>query len=188
MSRPDASIRNFARQLRRAAVLELDLRGRAGLVEGDLAHALALERARTLAGGVAKEQLVELRAAHLPGVGHRLVPGLAEFDELALLVVGRDELDAVLLHADRLDLLAHAEPVEESGVGRQQRFADVKARVMRLLEQDDVAAPFGEQRGDRRAGRAAADDEHVALERRGRGGGDGKGKGRLARAAWRAEF
>src|SRR4029077_20177128 len=83
------------------AVGELDLDGRAVAVEGDLANALAFEGARALCGGVAKEDLVELRTTHLPGVRHRLVPGFDELDELAMLVLGRDELDAVLLHADR---------------------------------------------------------------------------------------
>jgi hypothetical protein len=144
----------------RAVVVDLDRRTVA--VERDRADALALERARALGGGVAKEQLVELGAAHLPRVGHRLVPRLDELDELAVVVVGRDELDAVLGHADRLDLLAHAEALEQRGVGRQQRLADVKARVVRLLDDDDVAAGRGEQRGDRRARRPAADDEDVA--------------------------
>jgi len=77
-------------------------------------------------------------------------------------MVGRDELDAELGHADLLDLFAHAQPLEQADVGRQQRFANVKARVLCLLEQHDTAALRGEQRGDRRAGRAAADHEHVA--------------------------
>ena len=199
VSRPEASTTKRARQRAPRAVVELDLDGRAVAVELDLAHALALEGARALGGGVAEQDLVELGAAHLPGVRHRLVPGLAELDELAMLVVGRDELDAVLRHADRLDPLAHAEPVEQGDVGRQQRLADVKARVARLLDDDDVAALLGEQRGDGRAGRAAADDEHVAIESRvgrGRLGGGSQGlhgagfssrcsgrRGRLRRAA-----
>jgi hypothetical protein len=158
------------------AVVELDLDRRTFAVERDRTDALAFERARALGGGVAKEQLVELGAAHLPRVGHRLVPRLDELDELAVLVVGRDELDPVLGHADRLDLLAHAEALEQRGVGRQERLADVKARVVRLLGDDDVAAGRGEQRGDRRARRPAADDEDVAATLLGACGRIGTGR------------
>ncbi len=168
-----------ARQLRRAPSSSSTCDGRAVGVEGDLANALAFEGARALRGGVAKEQLVELRAPHLPRVRHRLVPGLGELDELAMLVLGRDELDAVLLHADRLDPLAQAEAVEQGDVGRQQRLADVKTRVARLLDDDDVAALLGQQRGDGRAGGAAADDEDVATESRLGRGGLGGGNGGL---------
>jgi hypothetical protein len=82
-----------------------------------------------------------------------------------MVVVGRDELDAVLRHADRLDLLAHAEAVEQRGVGGQQRLADVEARVMRLLDDDDVATGVGEEARRSSSRRAAADDEDVAVER-----------------------
>ena len=87
------------------AVLELDLRTVAPSASKATSRTRWPSKVRApFAGGVAKEHLVELGAAHLPGVRHRLVPGLAELDELAMLVLGRDELDAVLLHADRLDL------------------------------------------------------------------------------------
>ena len=81
-----------------------------------------------------------------------------------MVVVGRDELGAVLGHAEALDLVAHAEPVEQGGVGGQQRLADVEARVAALLGQDHVAAVLGEQGGDGGAGRAAADHENLAVE------------------------
>jgi hypothetical protein len=83
-----------------------------------------------------------------------------------MLVVGRDELDTVLLHADRLDALAHAELVEQHRVGGQERLADVEARMVLFLDDDDVAPGFGEQRGDGRARRPAADDKDVAFELR----------------------
>jgi hypothetical protein len=80
-----------------------------------------------LVGGVAKEQLVERGASHLPGVRHRLVHRLAELDELGLLVVGRGRTRRRTSSCRRrLDLLAHAEAVEQRGIGRQERFADVK--------------------------------------------------------------
>jgi hypothetical protein len=150
------------------AVLGLDLgRGPVG-IEGDGADPVPFARARALGSRMAKEQLVELGASHLPGIRHRLVPGVGELDELAMLVLGRNELDAPLRHADRLDLVAHAEAVEQGGVGRQQRLADVEARVVRLLDQQHVAAAFGKECGDGRAGGSAADHEHVAVEGLGR--------------------
>ena len=82
-----------------------------------------------------------------------------------MVVIGRDELGAVLGHADTLDLGAHAEPVEQGDVGRQQRLADMKARMASLLGQHHVAAALGEQSGDGGAGRTAADHENLAVER-----------------------
>jgi hypothetical protein len=63
-----------------------------------------------------------------------------ELDIAAVVVVGRDELDAELGHADLLDLVAHAELLEQLDIRGQQRFADVEARVVRLLEQHHLAA------------------------------------------------
>jgi hypothetical protein len=77
-------------------------------------------------------------------------------------VLRRDELDPPLGHADALDLLAHAQAVEQRPVGRQQRFADVKARVVLLLEQHHAPPLSGQQGGHGAAGRPAADDQHVA--------------------------
>src|SRR4029079_5747165 len=91
------------------AAPELDLDRRAVVVEGDLANALAFEGAGPLRLRVAKKNLVELGTPHLPGVRHRLVPGFDELDQLAGIVIRRDELDAVFLHADRLHAVAHAE-------------------------------------------------------------------------------
>ena len=62
-----------------------------------------------------------------------------------------------------VDLIAHAELVEQLDIARQQRFADVKARMMVLLEQDHAAPLPREQRRDGRAGRTAADDQDVAI-------------------------
>ena len=151
------------------AAFVLGVDARAVAIEAHLPHPAALDRLRAARRGVAKQQLVELGAAHLPGVGHGLVPGVDELDAGLVLVLRRHELDAVLRHADAFDLLAHAERIEQRRVRGQKRFADVKARMTTLLEQDDVAAPFGEQGGNRRAGRAAADDENVAIEGRRRG-------------------
>ena len=86
----------------------------------------------------------------------------AKSNVIVLRVLGGAELRAVLHHRDRRDLVADAEPLEERHVERQQRLADVEARVAVVLEHRDVAARAGQERGDRRAGGAAADHEHVA--------------------------
>jgi len=68
----------------------------------------------------------------------------------------------VLWHADRVDFVGNAEPLEQRHVHREQRFADVKARVASLFQHHHVAPAGREQRGDRRARGAAADHQHVA--------------------------
>ena len=47
----------------------------------------------------------------------------------------------------------------------QQRLADVEAGVLGLFQQHDVMSALRQQRGRGAAGRAAADDEDVALHR-----------------------
>jgi hypothetical protein len=132
--------------------------------------ALLLEGARAALAGMAEQQLVELRAAHVHRVRKALVHRLAEIEVAGMVVPGRDELRAVLLDADGLDLGAHAQPVEQRHVHGQQRLADVKARVLRLLDQHHVVALVRQQRGHGGARRAAADDHDVGV-----GGGERSG-------------
>ena len=136
-------------------------------VELHVVDARALDGAGPARGGVAEQQLVELGAPHLPGVGHALVPRVAELEQALVRMVGRDELHAPLGHADALELRTQPELVEQRDVGGEQRLADVEARMARLLQQHDVAALAGEERGDGRAARAAADDQYVAGRRSG---------------------
>ena len=86
-----------------------------------------------------------------------------------------DEGGARLEHADAGEVVAQAEPVEDAQVLRQQQLADVEARVDVLLHHHHAAAALGEQRGGGRAGRAAADHQHVALRLRRRRRGVGVG-------------
>ena len=81
---------------------------------------------------------------------------------VAALVVGL-EVRTGLEDAERAHLVEHAEPLEYRQIHRQQRFADVKARMARLLERDHLVAAACEQCRGRAAGRAAADHGHVAL-------------------------
>src|SRR5581483_11773347 len=114
-----------------------------------------------LAPGVAEQDLVEFRAAHLVRRGKGLVPGVGELEARHIVVPRGDELGAELGHADALDVLRHAELLEQRHVERQQRLADVEARMARFLEEDNVAAALGEQGGDGRAGGPAADHNNV---------------------------
>src|SRR5258708_6509864 len=77
-------------------------------------------------------------------------------------MIGRDDLDTIFQHPDPLDLLGDPKPLEQRQVQRKQGFADVKARVPILLDENHMPAALGEKRGDGRPGRSAANDEHVA--------------------------
>ncbi len=116
-----------------------------------------------LAPRIAHEDVVELAALHLVGMGHGLVPGFGEVEHLGLVVMRRDELRRPLLHADGTDLVGDAETLEQRQIGRQQRFADVKARVLRLLQQHHPVALLGQQRCHGGARGTAADHQHVAI-------------------------
>ena len=143
-------------------------------VQVDARDLAAFHGVHALAGGVAEQDLVEIRTQHLIGRGHALVPGIGKLESLAAdFVPGRDELGAVLGHADGADLVAHAQFVKQGQVGRQQGFADVEARMMRLFEQGDLVALLRQQRRHRAAAGAAADDQHVIQGVLRAGGGPG---------------
>ena len=127
-------------------------------------HTHAFQDLGALGGAVAKQEVVELGAPHLVGVGLTLVQREGEVE----LVVARDlevrvEVGAGLLDADGVDLLQHPQPLEDRQVVRQQRFADVKARVVLFLQQGDPPALLREQGRDGRAGRSATHDKDIAL-------------------------
>jgi hypothetical protein len=74
------------------------------------------------------------------------------------------EVGAELEYADAAYFLEHAQFLEDRHVRRQQRFADMKTRVVLLFQlQHAEAAPL-QQRRRRRPGRAAADHEHIATD------------------------
>ena len=105
------------------------------LASSTAAHAAALDDLRAGARGVADQDLVELRASHVVGVRLRFVPGVREPEVRLSAVPGRDELRAPFLHADGAHLFGHAELFEQRQIRRQQRLADMKARMAVLLEQ-----------------------------------------------------
>jgi len=126
-------------------------------------HAGAFDDLGAGARGMADQDLVELGAADLIGIGHGLVPGVAEAEVLLPAIPRGDEFGAPFLHADGAYFLRHAELFEQRQVGRQQGLANVKARMTRLLDhRDPMTAPCQQCRGGG-AGWAPADDEHVGL-------------------------
>ena len=80
--------------------------------------------------GVLEQHLVEVLAPDLVGVRRAVADGTLEGEQVvAALVVGL-EIGAALEHPERVNLVAHAETLEHRQVHRQQRFADVKARMV----------------------------------------------------------
>ena len=132
-------------------------------VEVDFAHAAALDHFGALARRIADQDFVELRTAHLVGVGHGLVPRVAELKGRGVVVPGRNELGTPFHHADAAHLVGYAEPFQQRQIGRQQRLADMKTRVVLLFQQGHLVAAFGEQRRHGRTRRPTADDEYLAV-------------------------
>src|SRR6185503_20420429 len=77
----------------------------------------------------------------------------------------RNEFGAVFRHADHADLVGYAKPLEQRHVERQQRLANMESRVAGFFNQNDIASALGQQRRDRRAARAAANDQHITSRR-----------------------
>ena len=122
-------------------------------------------------GGVLQQDMVEFGAAHLIGVGKALVPPVGELEARRSVVVeDREKLGAVFGHADPGDLRLDTEPLEQRQVERQQRLADMEARVLLLLHEHDALAALRQQRRDRRSRRTAADHQHITHDFRQSGG------------------
>ena len=136
-----------------------------------IAHAAAFDDCGTQTGRIAQQDLVKLGAPYLVGKRHGLVPRVGKLERLGLArMPGRDKFSAPLLDADSLDRSGHAELLEQRQVGRQQRLADVKARVMFLFKDHHLVALPGQQRTRSGTRRPTANHQHVACAH---GGGDG---------------
>jgi hypothetical protein len=118
-----------------------------------------------LAGGV-EQQLVELVAAHLEGVGAAGGERTVEAEDVGHALADRRtrEVGADLAHADGLDLVEHAEAFEDRQVHRQQGLADVETRVAILFEHEHAPAHAGQRDRGGAAGRTAADDQHITFD------------------------
>jgi len=84
-------------------------------------------------------------------------------------VVRRHKLHAVFGHAHLFQLGAQAQAVKELHIGRQQRFTDMKARMVGLFQHHHILALLGQQGAHGGAGRAAANHKHITGLRRGSG-------------------
>ena len=108
-------------------------------------HLHAFQDLGALGGAVAEQEIVELGAADFIGVGMILVEGEGEMElMMAADLEVRVEVRAGLLDPDRVDLLEHAEPLEDGQVVREQRLADVEAGMMLFLQHRDTPALLGE--------------------------------------------
>ena len=147
----------------RVAVLALDLHADGPVVlEEHVEHARAFVDVDAVLAGVVEHHLVELAAHDLPGLRALVRLVVPEVERRGQLAVRVDELHAVLLdEVALLHLRQHVQPLEHPVGLRNQRFADVKARETLALEELDAIAALGDQRGHRRSGRTAADDDDV---------------------------
>src|SRR5450759_2287874 len=129
----------------------------------DIANPTAFVRVRAGTHSAAKQNLIELRTAHLVGERQRLVPALGEFVGLMTSIPGGDEFRAPFLHADGLDLVGDAEARQDWQVRGQERLADMKARMALFLEQHDLIAALHEKCCGGGARWATTDHEYVGL-------------------------
>ena len=91
----------------------------------DRADLALLDDTGPLGTRVVEKHEVEVGATNLVGVGEILVPGIGELERDGFLVVGRNELGAIL---------------QQRKIQGQQRLADVKARMLGLFDQHHMVA------------------------------------------------
>ena len=76
-----------------------------------------------------------------------------------MLLVG--EFRAGLDDTDPMDAIEHTEPIEDGTIHRQEGLADMKARMMRLLQELDLPALGDEKARNGRTRRPAANHQHI---------------------------
>ena len=122
---------------------------------------VAFARARTAGAGMLEQHAVEVRTPHLIGVRRAVAESAAKREGVVAALVVRLEVCPALADTERTHLLEHAQPLEQRQVHRQQRLADMEARVMRLFHDDHAVAGSREQcRGGTACG-AATDHRHI---------------------------
>ncbi len=94
----------------------------------------------------------------------------ANSNDLFMVMPGRDKFRAPFFHADGLDGVGHAKLFKKRQIRREQRFADVKTRMVRLFQQGHAVATLGQQRRRSRAGGPTTDYQYVAARIMGGGG------------------
>ncbi len=92
-------------------------------------------------------------------------PVVEEVERLREPAVLVDELDAVLLdEVAAFHFVEHAEPFEHVVSLRDERLADVEARLPLALEKRDAMTFLGDERRDRGATRPAANDDDIGFD------------------------
>ena len=126
-------------------------------IEFNAAHLNAFKDFNSLAGGVLQQEMVELGARHLEGIG-RVAAQLAKIERPAF-PPPHQEGAVLALKAGLLHLFPGAEHVHHLQNGGQERFADMIAREAGCFQQGYVEAGASQQRGCRCASRTTADDK-----------------------------
>src|SRR5262249_53774835 len=113
-----------------------------------------------------QEQLIEAAAIDVIGVvlGNAQLGNLAETQRTLLAVGPVDPVGAVLAYKPpALQDGQKSKVLKEPGRGTDQRLADVSPGVDGLVEDQVIDAGLGKVGPERRAGRAAANDDDVSI-------------------------
>ena len=133
-------------------------------LEGRLQRPVALADGHPGLLGVAEEELVEGLARHLEGLGRRRLRGFREIGVLLRGAVDRPEARAPLPdEPGPRDRVLDAQGLEDLVGPGKLGLADVEARELLPLQEEDPAPPARERRGRAGAARPAADDGGVEV-------------------------
>ena len=131
-------------------------------VDAVAGHRGALTHFRAAFGSVPEQQFVKLGALHLESRGVLGEPAFGENEPRPRRATTGGELRPAFYQVtSRLDLLPHANLLEDLPIVGQQRLADVKPREMLALQHQHRLPRARQQRCRRRAGRPAADDDDI---------------------------
>ena len=131
-------------------------------VLGHRHYLVALACVRAARSRVVVEHLVEILAPYLVCVGRAVADGAGKrVGVVAAFIIGL-EIGTGFEYAELPHLVQHAQALEHGKIHRQQGFADMKTRVMRLLERDHRVTAPGQQGRRGAAGGTAADHHHIA--------------------------
>src|SRR5579863_3468842 len=128
----------------------------------DTHRRMALASIRSATARVLEEHLIEILSPDLVGVGRAAAERAVEGEGVVAALVVRLEVGPALVDSEIAHLIGHAQPLEDGQAHRQERLADVKTWVMRLLEKGHLVAGAGEEGSRRAPGRSAADHCDVA--------------------------
>ena len=109
-----------------------------------------------------EQHFVEVRARDLIGAICLRTEAVLEIKFHAVVPAGAVHFAAEFFHEPRpREFFVEAESGKSLHAEGQERFANVEARKLVALEDDDAAPGAGEKRGRHAAGRSAADNRYV---------------------------